>query len=256
MKQIRHKCFETNSSSTHALCIGYNFNNNIPKPERLIENGNIVLKYDLSDILHDYNQSNIRDQITNFDEKLYYLIGCANELNDNFKQTERICKIVEDYFHIKVKFDKGSDKVYALSDSNLEEIGNFLSHATDEDIKNFLFCDDSLVNIVPIGDDQYYGFIKDKDIEGICHPVITEDTITKEIENIWSPYMPSEYIKNELRRLISDDKEYNHIINSISRNITRVAEEEYDKGYKNGLEYNKKVLNEINEIIVKSLNEN
>ena len=122
MKQIRHKCFETNSSSTHALCIGYNFNNNIPKPDRLMKDGKIVLKYDDDNIIHEYNSSNIRDTITRFDERLYYLIGCANELDDNYKQTERICRIVEDYFHIKVEYEK-LGKI-----ANLSSMGIFFSY--------------------------------------------------------------------------------------------------------------------------------
>lgn len=159
MKLIRYKCFETNSSSTHAICIDReSIDYNIKCPECLIENGKIVLKH------RDIINPNVENDYVKFDtfiQRLYYLIGYTNDLGldlNNFEASNRVCKIVSEYFNIPVEnLTDNDNRIWGIVDA-AEEMDHFYVRASDEDLKYFLFGKRSCVNISPLGTTSIYNF--------------------------------------------------------------------------------------------------
>ena len=158
MKTIRYNCFETNSSSTHALCVDRkSIDYNIKCPECLIENGKIILKH-RNNIL----ESRIENKFIKFDtfiQRLYYLIGYTNDLQYNdFEQSKRVCRIVSEYFNMPVEnLTDDNNRIWGKSDAE-DEMDKFYVRASDEDIKYFLFGKRSCVNITPLGTEPNYNF--------------------------------------------------------------------------------------------------
>ena len=159
MKKIRNNCFETNSSSTHALCIDREcIDYNIKCPECLIEDGKIVLKH------RNIINPNIENNYIKFDtfiQRLYYLIGYTNDLGislNNFEASDRVCRIVSEYFNMPVEnLTDDHNRIWGIVDSE-EEMDHFYIRATDDDIKYFLFGKRSCVNISPLGTTSIYDF--------------------------------------------------------------------------------------------------
>lgn len=157
MKNIRKKCFETNSSSTHAVCVDFNsIDENIKCPDCLIEDGKIVLKH--RDIINRRVENNWI-KFDTFVQRLYYLIGYTNDLECNdFEASKRVCRIVSEYFNMPVvNLTDIDNRIWSISDCE-DDMDHFWVRASDEDIRHFLFGTRSCINITPLGTEANYNY--------------------------------------------------------------------------------------------------
>lgn len=144
MIQVRQNVFETNSSSTHAICIGNDYNvKNLPKH---------ILSY-----LGEYGWG--EDILNSPDELLSYLLTLINSFY--YDSDENRDKALNHIFDILKKYD-----IEVIS-NGLDESSSYVDHANmgeefieqmldNEDfLMNYLFSPDSFVATGNDNDDSY-----------------------------------------------------------------------------------------------------